>query len=66
MLVHDYEVTIDVDENTVEMMKYCNSHLCEGHGCPYWNECQEFELKYETIPYLFCTEDESPWRVFEN
>lgn len=60
MLVRDYSITIDADENTIEMMKYCNSHPCEGHGCPYWNECQEFELKHETIPYLFYKEDGKP------
>lgn len=60
MLVRDYSIKIDADVNTIGMMKYCNSHPCEVHGCPYWNDCQEFESKHGTIPYLFYTEDGKP------
>ena len=59
MLVHDYKVTIDADENTIEMMKYCDSHQCE-EGCPYWNMCDEFLCKHGTVPYHFFTEDGKP------
>ena len=59
MLVHDVNMTIDVDKSTIEMMKYCNSHPCEG--CPYWNMCNEFMFKHATVPFLFYwAEDEKP------
>lgn len=60
MLVHDVDMTIDVDKSTIEMMKYCNSHPCNGIDCPYNNMCNEFVFKYGTLPYLFCTEDGKP------
>lgn len=60
MLVCDINVTIDVDRNTIEMMKYCNSHPCEGRVCPYWNMCDEFLNKHGTVPFLFFTEDGKP------
>lgn len=66
MLVRDIDIVIDADENTIEMMKYCNSHHCEGHFCPYWNECEEFELKHETTPFLFKGENGKLLTDFEN
>ena len=58
MLVRDINIAIDADENTIEMMKYCNSHSCVD--CPYWNMCNEFIFKNATAPYLFFTEDGKP------
>lgn len=60
MVVYNIDVTIDADENEVEMMKYCNSHPCEGEGCSYWNMCDEFLHKHVTVPYLFFTHDGKP------
>ena len=60
MLVRDYNITIDVDRNTFEMMKYCNSHTCEGIHCPYNNMCNEFVFKHGTLPYLFWRVDGKP------
>lgn len=59
MLVHDANITIDVDKDTIEMMMYCDTHGC-GRDCPYMNMCNEFEFKYGTVPYNFYTEDGKP------
>lgn len=59
MLVYNSDVKIDVDENEVEMMKYCDLNPCKG-DCPYYNECDEFCVKHHTIPFHFYTEDGKP------
>lgn len=59
MLVHDGDVTIDVDENEIEMMKYCDLNPCI-RNCPYWHKCSEFECKHDTIPCSFYTLDGKP------
>lgn len=60
MLVYNDDVTIDANKNELEMMKYCDSTACSGDDCPYVNMCDEFHLKYCTIPYGFRVEDGKP------
>ena len=60
MVVYNSDVTIDADENEVEMMKYCDLNSCEMPSCPYFNKCDEFWDKHHTVPFHFYTEDGKP------
>lgn len=59
MIVHDVHVSIDADNDVIEMMVYCDTHGC-SEKCPYLDMCEEFEFKYRTVPFGFCTKDGKP------